>query len=120
MALQNGLFHKDIGLPIASNRIIFHANLNYSNHALRAANNDRYGKINLPRILNTKLDNVTLIELETRNGKPYKGVYRLPHCEKYDIVIVVLYETRLVKTVWLNSNTDKHGTLNKSKYTKLQ
>lgn len=120
MTIANGLFHKDIGLPISPNRIIFHGTLNYSNHAIKAANSDRYGKINLPKILNTKNDNVTLIELETKNGRPFKGVYRMPHCQKYDIVIVVLYETRLVKTVWLNSRTDAHKTLGASKYTKLQ
>lgn len=119
MALQTGLFHKDIGLPISPNRIIFHAQLKYSNHALKAAQNDRYGKINLPETLNTKLDNVTLIELETKNGKPFKGVYRMPYNDKHDIVIVLLYETRLVKTVWLNSKTDAHKTLDVSKYTKL-
>lgn len=119
MTLQNGLFHKDIGLPISSDRIKFNCPLRYSNHANRAANNDRYGKINLPERLNTQLDNVTLIELETRNGKPYKGVYRTSHCEKYDIVIVLLYETRLVKTVWLNSKDDKHNTLKTWKYTKV-
>ena len=119
MTLQNGLFHKDIGLPIAPNKIKFYCRLKYSHHAINASNNDRYGKINLPDILNTTKDDVTLIELETRNGKPYKGVYRLSHCKKYDMVIVVLYETRLVKTVWLNCKNDKHNTLKHWKYTKL-
>lgn len=120
MTLQNGLFHKDIGLPIAPNKIIFHGQLVYSNHAKRASNNDRYGKINLPKTLNTRDNNCTLIELEVKNGKPTKGVYRIPYCASYDLIIVLLYDTALVKTVWLNSKADKHTTLQTWKYDKLR
>lgn len=89
--------------------------LNYSNHALQAANNDRYGNIDLPDSVDT--NKAKLIELEVVNNRYLsKIVYRMEYDSEYDICIVIIPERWFVKTVWLNRKSDKHRTLDRSKY----
>jgi hypothetical protein len=114
LIMKDGLYHKDIFLPVKK-RETGTVKLTYTKHALEAASDDRYGVIeDLPVVL--EFSKVDLIELEVSNGKPVKGVFRQPMDQDNDLVIVVLFNNNLVKTVWLNQRTDKHFTLDKSKY----
>ena len=85
----------------------------YSYHAIKASENDRYGKIQLP--INLNVDSALLVEMEVANGVMVKGVYRVPYDNQCDLIIVMLVDGK-VKTVWLNYKSDKHHTLDKSKY----
>lgn len=109
--MKDGLYHRDVHLPF---RLSWAAMLNYSRHARHEATRDRYGALNLPRTLSTAEADV--IEVEVQNGKPHKAVLRMPHDEQRDIVLVVLLDRALVKTVWCNLRTDAHKTLDTSKY----
>ena len=55
-------------------------------------------------------------EVETTDGIVTKCVIRCEYDESRDISIVV--RDGFVVTVWVNSNMDKHGTLDRSKYEK--
>ena len=68
-----------------------------------------------PNFIN--LTQVELVEMEVAYGKPFKVVVRQPYDGEFDIVHVILLKGLIVKTVWLNSRSDKHRTLkNKSQY----
>ncbi len=107
------LYHFSIGFPENVIKLSGIFKLAYSYHAIRASENDRYGKIQLPTTLN--VDTALLVEMEVLNGVMVKGVYRVPYNNQCDLIIVMLADGK-VKTVWLNYNSDKHYTLDKSKY----
>lgn len=111
------LYHKSIGFPDDITFFCGIFELIYTKHAIRASENDRYGNINLPTFLDT--EKADLVEIEVNDGIMVKGVYRTYYDNKYDLIIVMTHD-RKVKTVWLNDRTDKHSTLDKSKYTKLK
>jgi hypothetical protein len=93
--------------------------LTYSNHAIEAARDDRYGPVaQLPSCL--EFHRADLIELEVVNGKPVKGVFRQSLDDVRDLVIVILFARNLVKTVWINQRNDRHLTLDRSKYNKAR
>lgn len=108
------LYHYSIGFPDVE---CFSGvmKLEYSYHALNASNDDKYGMITLPNILDLLDISTRLIEMEVTNGIMSKGVYRVKYDKRYDLVLVVLRNGR-VKTLWLNSVRDKHVTLDRSKY----
>lgn len=111
--MKDGLYHKDIYIP----KLTFHkvdVVLNYTYHAIAAAENDRYGRIELPETINFNLTEI--VELEIVNGKVFKFVARMHHDTKNDLVLVVLADGYRVKTVWLNRKNDTHRTLDRSKY----
>lgn len=89
--------------------------LTYSNHALNAAQDDRYGYINLPSYIDTNTAKVIEIEI-VQDRFLSKVVYRISYSKTHDLVIVVIPERWFVKTVWLNAKSDKHQTLNRSRY----
>jgi hypothetical protein len=89
--------------------------LNYSNHALNASRDDRYGDIQLPTFIDT--NTAKIIEVEIQNDRYLtKVVYRVPYSETHDLIVVAIPERWFVKTVWLNAKSDKHQTLNKNRY----
>lgn len=106
------LYHKDVFLPA-----IFKASgflrLRYSQHALRAAEDDRYGKIQLPDVI--QQEKLSLIEVEAYGRQVLKRVYRTRLDEQRDIVLVVQPDG-FVRTVWINLRTDKHGSLCRDRY----
>lgn len=121
MKTTQKLYHKDIYMPAEIDRALTNAanrgatiELKYSGHAINASKNDRYGKINLPKTLNTA--EATFVEVELTGRAITKVVYRVRHDSRNDLVIVVMIQTGLVKTVWLNSRTDKHSSLKTWKY----
>lgn len=108
------LYHYSIGFPDVE-RFRGIMKLEYSYHALNASNDDKYGMITLPNILDLLDTSTRLIEMEVTNGIMCKGVYRVKYDKRYDLVLIVLRNGR-VKTLWLNSVSDKHVTLDCSKY----
>lgn len=113
--VRDGLYHKDIRLPKVSFQYV-DVVLNYTYHAVEAAESDRYGLITLPETVNFGL--VELVEMEVVNGKPFKVVVRQHYNQSTDLVLVILLDGYRVKTVWLNSKRDQHQTLDRSKYIK--
>lgn len=110
------LYHFQTGFPKGMPTSFGIIPLRYSRHAIQASQNDRYGFIDLPPTLDTK--KAKLIEIEVTEGVISKVVYRHKHCRNYDLVMVIIPQGGIVKTVWLNSNRDKHNTLNRKKYSK--
>jgi len=113
---MDGLYHKDIGFPnVQMPEGIY--KLNYSNHALRAAKDDRYGEAKqLPAHID--MSQVELIEVEVINNKVNKVVVRKDYDKTLDLVIVFMPQTpsSIVKTIWFNEKSDKHRTLRRDKY----
>lgn len=119
------LYHYTLGFPkdiqailTQAKRTQFELTLTYSAHAKKESAKDRYlDKINLPNSINC--NKCIPIEIETQNGIFHKVVYRTSYNKVFDICYVILVANSLVKTIWLNRKTDKHRTLNESKYTIL-
>jgi len=113
--LKDGLYHKDIFLPIdpKSFRDVYSI-VDYTHHALEAADNDRYGRIDLPDAVN--FSRMTLVEAEIVDGKIFKVVVRQHYNQQRDLVMVVLTDGVVCKTVWSNLKNDKHKTLKKENY----
>jgi hypothetical protein len=108
-------YHSDLGIPDYAKTNFGHMLLDYSQHALQAAQSDRYdNKINLPRALDTSKAQV--IEVETDGKKTTKVLYRIPYSDEFDLMIAIMPDRRFVKTVWLNRTDDQHETLQDWKY----
>lgn len=106
-------YHKELGFPKWFTKPEGIKDLRYTNHAVRASQTDRYGRIQLPARLDTRCD---LIEVGVEDGKVAKLVYRGRYDKQYDLVIVVIPGEWIVKTVWLNDRADEHKTLQTWKY----
>ena len=117
--MENKLFHSDVYIP---SRLLAlcptgKVEVTYGFHAQRSAKTDRYGEILLPASL--FLSRESVIEIETENGRIVKVLYRLPYSKKYNLCVAFIPGQNFVKTVWLNSTTDNHQTLDISKYSVL-
>jgi len=112
------LYHKDIGLPKVS-LPTGQFTLDYSSHAREEAVVDRYGNIKLPRVIDTSKAEVIEVETDT-SGKVSKVLYRMQLDERRDICMPVIPRglKLFVKTVWVNLRSDRHKTLDRSKYAK--
>jgi len=113
------LYHKQLGFPksldLPINKLF---ELTYSSHAVSEATIDRYGRIKLPSSIVVSKWNI--IEVETQdNLTTSKVLVRIPHCSKFDLIMAIL-ANGTVKTAWLNSSTDRHMTLDKSKYDRFK
>lgn len=109
------LFHKDVFLPrIKLPTGVF--SLNYTQHALDKQKSDKYGKLTLPKMLDTSKAEVVELELDSLGIA--KIAYRLPMDKYRDLSIVVIPgKTYMkVKTVWSNPWNDKHSTLQRNRY----
>lgn len=110
------LYHKEIGfpdgirMPAGFNPVV---RLSYSGHA-QAEANDRYGQLKLPSVIDVRKADV--VEMGVTGKTVTKIVARMPYDNEKDIVIVFLPDSGRVKTVWANLKTDKHKTLDRSKY----
>ena len=112
------LYHKQLGFPktleLPEKEILVPQ---YSLHAKRSANDDRYGFIKLPEVL--KIEKHNIIEVETEdNITPTKIMLRVQYTNTLDLCLVYNVQDTLVRTVWLNKSTDRHASLDKSKYTR--
>lgn len=111
------LYHKDIRLPEGFRLPCRVVTLEYSRHAQRAADDDRYGMIPVLPILNLGLCEV--IEVEIAGRRVEKMVLRTGLDAHNDVVVVVIPKTPnhyFVKTVWINEKNDDHKTLDRSRY----
>jgi antitoxin component of MazEF toxin-antitoxin module len=109
------LYHKEIGFPKNVKMLSGVLNLRYSQHAARAASDDRYGFMELPETLD--VTHGTPVEIEVNFGIITKAVYRAGYDDELDMVLVVQPDG-FVRTVWFNKKTDKHKTLDRAKYAK--
>lgn len=111
------LYHKQFGMPDLS-KVLGHYVCKFTNHALMACLNDRYGKIIPP--LRFEASQANVIEAEILGNSVAKLVVRQSYNETMDICIAFIPEKgigrAIVKTVWLNEKSDNHETLNKSAY----
>ena len=111
------LYHRDVYIPKSIHIPEFKFSPIYTEHALDAAEQDRYGKIRLPLILD--LHSSEVIELETDQRESIiKAVYRQPYNNTYDLVLVFSVPSWRVKTVWLNNKNDTHTGLDYTSYEK--
>lgn len=114
------LYHFEVGFPkgVEKNlkKIGTVNNIEYLFHAKKAAMNDRYGIIELPDTLNVAKSKI--IEVEVLNNRVTKMVFRTAYDNKFDIVVVMNLPDLSVRTIWLNKRSDKHRTLDRSKYDK--
>jgi hypothetical protein len=111
------LYHCEIGFPKGMKFPWGTLPLAYGNHAKQESRKEGVSPFSLPDYLRTELAQV--IEAETnKDGSLQKVVYRLPFSVRDDLVLVVAFDCRpcFVKTLWFNSRTDSHPTLNKSRY----
>lgn len=113
--MSSKLYHKEIGFPDNIQILTGHMDLEYSRHAMDEASGDKYGGVDLPEFIDFQLGNV--IEIEVDNDKVIKMVVRVSYDEEKDLVLVIIPQNGLVKTVWFNTRGDKHRTLDKWRYT---
>lgn len=111
------LYHASIGFPKALRIPTLLRGLVYGYHAKTEALKDRYGKIlDLPKDFDAR--EAKIFEIETINGVITKIAFRQTLDEAKDICVVFIPQTMQVKTVWINLKSDKHFTLDKTKYDK--
>jgi len=110
------LYHRDLGFPstlVVEEAYTFYPR--YSAHAEKESKSDRYGEIKLPKRIDFLSSDI--VEIETSDDKTIdKMVVRLSYNGTLDLCSVIIPETSVVKTVWINAKKDKHPTLDKSKY----
>jgi hypothetical protein len=115
------LYHYSIGFPenlvLPTAQFLF----TYSKHAREQFFSDRYykEKFTLPHLCFTLQDDrIVEIELEAGAQKLNKLIYRMPFLQTHDLdfCICILWENKLIKTLWFNESADEHSTLDKSKY----
>jgi hypothetical protein len=112
------LYHKEVGFPKEVEAFFGNSfQLALSNHAYRACHSDCYGDITPPTTVTITPEN--LFEVETTGNIVTKLAIRQPYNKEIDISIVLITKQPIsfVKTIWLNKASDKHYTLDKSKYT---
>lgn len=108
------LFHYLTGLP-KSFRAHDIYGLRPSPHAINESNSDKYGCFALPNYV--KISEWKVIELEQNDeGQIVKWVIRKVLDNERDIVLVIIPNQKVIKTVWINVRSDKHKTLDKSRY----
>jgi len=117
MSANEVLYHFQVYIPPALKESTIYR-LRYSKHATNAALQDRYcckmKVFKLPEVLNTEKALLVEVGLHSEN-QVSKRVYRTRANSTLDLVLVVLPDG-LVKTVWFNSRSDRHPTLDRSRY----
>lgn len=111
------LYHKDIGFPKGAN--LPHGfspvvRLRYGPHAREAANNDRYGRLELPQAIDIRKGELFEVGI-TGNTVTKMGV-RMPYSDRIDLIVVFSPADGFVRTVWANEKGDKHRTLDRTRY----
>ena len=118
------LYHKEVYWPkrIEKKLPFGVIELVYTNHAIKEANSDRYGNIQLPNSVD--MSSVSFFEAEEkdRNNRLDKVVFRVKMNQDADLIVVGIPQGKrlVVKTVWLNVNSDSHATLRKERYENVQ
>jgi len=108
------LYHFELGFPKGLKTKFGIIPITYTQHAQKAAEDDRYGKMVLPSTINTTT--ARCIEAEVNGNVVSKLVYRAKYNHELDMILVLSRDCS-VRTVWFNKRGDKHKTLDASKYT---
>ena len=118
--MLDGKYHKQLGLPKGSAELwAGRLQLRYGNHAQSEADVDRYGRAEL--FGEAEFEAADVVEVEVAQGQPVKAVLRFPYDDDKDLVMVLQRPERsvsFVRTVWFNLVSDKHRSLDHSKYRK--
>lgn len=111
------LYHYQIGFP-KDLEIKPEFGLKYSTHAKMEMLRDRNGTIErVPKNFIPRTDKVIEVETDSLH-RPTKIVFRHHYDGIFDVVVVMQLPDKVVRTVWLNSRSDHHRTLDRSHYDK--
>lgn len=113
--MKDGLYHYQVGMPISPAQKLI--KLVYSEHAKHQMIDDRYGVIVPPVAVD--LSKCKIIEMEVEDNQPIKLVVRTRYNNKLDLCIVVNTKDGFVRTVWFNQASDRHNSLDRSKYVRV-
>ncbi len=110
------LYHYEVFMPrrIAKSLPTNVRKLTYSNHAVNESRSDRYGDFELPKEL--RFSDCDLIEAEVYASGIEKVVVRFNIDAERSLCLAIKPATNFVKTVWINLSSDKHNTLDRSRY----
>lgn len=114
------IYHKELGFPKVVSTVIGKTfTTQFSSHAKQSCRNDRYGFIIPPTSISVSMDNI--IEIEVEGNTVTKVLIRQKYDSVKDICIAFIPQSRVafVKTLWLNMTTDKHYTLDETKYNRV-
>ena len=119
---DDGKYHRDAGgLPVgALAQFVGILNLRWSNHAQKEADVDRYGAAE--HFGSGEFALADFFEVTVEGGRVVWAVARYPYDDRKDLVMVLGRPANgeaFVKTVWFNLVSDKHRSLDRSKYRKL-
>jgi hypothetical protein len=89
--------------------------MEYSQHAIRESQSDRYGQVSLPTVVD--MSQVEVVEVEAEDKILSKVVFRVPQGEGNHAVYVGIPQKGgfFVKTTWINRADDNHATLRKGR-----
>ncbi len=104
-------FPQNVNLPRGFSPIV---RLRYGGHARQEAMADRYGNLKLPDVIDVRKGDI--FEIGVTGNTVTKMAVRMPYDDKIDLVVVFMPSDGFVKTVWANTKSDTHKTINLSKY----
>lgn len=108
-------YHKVLGFPAEVKLPKEFKNLVATRHAQLAALDDKNGGFRIP----VSVRNADVFELVTDdNGKPIQYGISVSYNASYDLTLIVV-KPNVVKTAWLCDKSDKHATLDTSKYARI-
>lgn len=112
------LYHKDIGLPARYRHPNATVKVEWTKHAINAAQSDRYGNVDVVDTID--LSRFETVEVEVTEGKIVKILVRGEFDDYLDVtyaLIPIAGQAWKVKTTWLNMWDDHHRlTNNKGRY----
>lgn len=111
------LYHREIGFPDDLDMprgFTPVMDLRYGPHANEQALEDKYGKIRLPHRVDIRKGDI--FEIGTRGNTVTKLAVRFSYDDTRDIILIINPDNGSVRTVWFNLKSDKHRTLDRSKY----
>lgn len=115
------LYHTDVVLPAGFKAPQQRVRVSYGPHARKEAFEDRYGQIQLPNFIT--LRRFRVIEVGMIGNRVSKILFRGRLDDTRDLCIVLIpgvdKQPWRCKTVWVNVRTDKHRTLDTTRYEKV-
>jgi hypothetical protein len=112
------LYHVEVFMPKKFSKPCFAGRLRYTHHAQQEANSDKYGTIALIEFFDPAMAQLIESEVEVFGSGAFrvvKQLWRMPLDAERDLVMAIKNDGT-VKTVWVNLRSDKHRTLNRSRY----
>lgn len=118
--MEERLYHFEIGLPEGFTKPDFLVKIHHGPHTRKEAFRDKYGEIKLPVFLNLK--EYEVIEVGMIGDDVSKILFRGRLDETRDLCIVLIPNSGGIwksKTCWVNVKSDKHSTLDTTRYEKV-